>query len=577
MTPEEKDIFEQARRGDLNAFTERFFRLPRSGTRFTTEDRVEQYEMLYDAWKRTGEPGQKFEVLLGETKSELVVEWDPHYQGYPVFLLPHGFLMLPWISELVSPRINLGLSVTGTGTGKTCAIAVAMLAYAALYPGSRWLNVAPTSYQASLMLGEIDKWCAIGSPFRRFIKKSRGVHDLWVERPYPVVTVEVYPGFSSTFICQTVGYDASGILGIEVDWLNCDEAGLLENIEIAEHKLSTRLRGTRATGDMRWGKLTWITNPHNNPELEALISRYRDLMEKGASDILVLEGINSSANIYVTEWQLEKQRRLMNTLQEERWMGGEMSAAFSGSGIDTRLLDKCIVEELDYSTAYSDDIVGLRRFSEPREPGHAYVVVGDPGEGTISSLSTMNIPVVMVFDVTDFLVKDHGIKMVALDWMDGGGSYTPWIDSMKEMMSRYRATGYYDAGNVQSAFEDLVGAFGEEIWRARTFQVFFSGTISIKRWAVAILKCLMDDKQFGWPYIKGLWHQARIFDPSKKNRVDDLIAALLVLCRAFQLEDVYWSRLVERYKFDSEGSRDVQEDTSGMGPVEDDRYARVVA
>lgn len=580
LTPEETAAFDLARRtGNLSHFTERFFRLPRSGTRFTTEDRVEQYGLLYDVWSKAGKPDQEFEATLDDTPAKLLVEWDEHYGGYPVFLLPHGFLMLPWVNELVSPRVNLGLAITGTGTGKTCSVAIAMLSYAAMYPGSRWINVAPTGYQASLMLGEIEKWCAATSPFRRFIKPSRGRNELWVERPYPLITIEVYEGYPSTFTCQTVGYDASNILGTEGDWFNCDEAGLLENISIAEHKLTTRLRGTRTTGELRWGKLTWITNPHLNPELMTLMSKYQGLIDQGAPDVLVEEGLDSSANIYVTKWQLEKQSRTMSTLEQDRWHGGQMSAAFSGSGVDIRLLELCHSEAMDKEAeefGYTDDVVGLRKFSMPREHGHAYIVVGDPGEGTVTSLSTMNVPVVMVFDVTHFLEEKHSIKLVHLDWLDGYGSYNPWLSSMKDAMVTYRATAYYDAGNVQSAFEDLVGGFADEMWVGRTQQVFFSGTISVKRWAVTVWKQLMADKQFEWPKIDGLWHQARIFDPAKKNRPDDLVACILVLCRAFQLEDTFWSRFVDQYKWNQEDS-DASDTTGVMATAKDDRYARMVA
>ncbi|NIV36738.1 MAG: hypothetical protein GWN58_47075, partial [Anaerolineae bacterium] len=92
--------------------------------------------------------------------------YEPYYGGEPMFLLPHGFLPLPWLEEFCSPSINLSLAITGAGTGKTCGIAIAMLAYCALYPGFSALNVAPTGYQAALMLSEISKWCSPGSPFR---------------------------------------------------------------------------------------------------------------------------------------------------------------------------------------------------------------------------------------------------------------------------------------------------------------------------------------------------------------------------------------------------------------------------
>ena len=57
LTPQEQDIFDRTlKTGDLNIFTEHFFRLPFSGTWFTTEDRVEQYDALYHIWDGLGKP-----------------------------------------------------------------------------------------------------------------------------------------------------------------------------------------------------------------------------------------------------------------------------------------------------------------------------------------------------------------------------------------------------------------------------------------------------------------------------------------------------------------------------------------
>ncbi|MCK5643666.1 MAG: hypothetical protein KAJ19_22895, partial [Gammaproteobacteria bacterium] len=57
ISPQELAIFQKARRtGNLDEFTQIYFRLPKSGTWYTKEDRVEQYEMLHDAWVAAGMP-----------------------------------------------------------------------------------------------------------------------------------------------------------------------------------------------------------------------------------------------------------------------------------------------------------------------------------------------------------------------------------------------------------------------------------------------------------------------------------------------------------------------------------------
>jgi len=183
--------------------------------------------------------------------------------------------------------------------------------------------------------------------------------------------------------------------------------------------------------------------------------------------------------------------------------------------------------------------------------------------------------VVMAADVTEFLEHPHSIPIVALHWLDGDGSYDPWLASMKAMMLKYRGSGYYDAGNVQSAFQDLEGAFGGDFnWPVTP--IFFSGTVTPKRWSVTILTQLMQDAQFEWPYIKGLWHQARIFDISKRTRADDLICCLLVLCMAFQQQNAFWERFMNTYKW-KEGEDGAVPDRPDeeFTQYSEDRYGRL--
>ena len=579
LSARDEDIFKRTlETGNLDIFTESFFALPWSGTWFTPEDRPEQYEMLYDAWVKLGKPDHEFAPIIDGKSATLKIMWDSHYGDYPMILVPHGFRMLPWLRQMVSPEIGLGLAITGAGSGKTAGVCMAALSYAALYPGFRFLNVAPTSYQASLMLTEIEKWCVPSSPFRRFIVPSRGAHDLWIESSNrPTLTIEVWPGYPSTFVCQTVGRDANNILGTEQDWINCDEAVLLSNIEVAEPKLGTRLRGTRGTGIPRWGKLTWITNPGPNPDFVSLLEKYEKLAET-EEDVIVMQDVDSSVNVYITKHQLDKQQRIMSQQAVDRWHGGSLAAAMIGSGFDQRLLDACRTERMDEAIegiSLIDDLVGLREYELEYEPDHHYVVAGDAGKCSVQSLSSQNIPTVMVFDVTDFLDKPHSIRLVAFYWLDGHGSYKVFLKKMKHAMLKYRAKGYYDATNVQSAFED-VGKGGFDGWP--TEMIFFSGHVGVKAWAITIATKLMEDRQFEWPHIRGLWHQARIFEATSKSRADDIIATILVFCLALRHEAMFWDRLAERYDWEEVGEEDerlFEEDEIYTQSY--DRHARLLA
>jgi len=579
LTKYEEEIFTKAiQTGNLDAFTEYFFQLPLSGTWFTMEDRPEQYAALYDAWNKSGKPGQEFQAVVDEQPATLKIAWDPYYSGYPMFLLPHGFRILPWIERFLTPGISLGLAVTGAGTGKTACCAVVGLTFCALLPGFRFLNVAPTSAQSELMLGEIEKWCS-NTIFRKLVRPTRGVNTLWVVKGgHPTITIDVLDGHPSTFVCQTTGREGKGILGGERDWINVDETQLLVHLETVREIITTRLRGTRSTGLPRWSKQTYITNPGHNPELMAMIDEIEERANKGEDDVLLLDNVDSSANIYLTKRQLDKQRSALRTNRAaDRWIGGQMSAVLVDVGISEELLELCKSDDLTKHVeehGQYDDAVGLVRYELEWNPHKSYVVVGDTGKSGLVSLSSQNVPCIMVFEIPkDFLEKP--CRMAAFYWFDGTGSYKKFVKTLKHAMYRYRAQSYYDAGNVQTAMED----FDDALANVPSTPIFFSGTVGPKRWAITVLTMMMSDSLFEWPYIKGLWYQARIFDPASKHNADDIIATLLVLMLAFRVEATLLDKLVERYGWDpdEEGKREEAQDPLAGTYLEKDRYSRLLA
>lgn len=579
LTLEEEYIFKEARRtGDVDLFTDYFCRLPGSGTMYTPEDRVEQYTILYSVWSSLGKPDESFPAAIDDEPTEFRVRWDNYYGDYPMFLYPHGFRMMPWLREFLVPSIPLGIALTGTGTGKTAGLAIWALACCALYPGFRMLNVAPSKTQAHLMLGEVEKWCG-NTKFRRFIRETRGINPLWAHTPHATLAVEVEEGFPSTFICQTVKGTATGVLGGERDAICCDEAQLLMDIDEAIPILATRMRGTRSTGDLRWGMLRFISNPGRNPELTALIEQYRHLQDT-TGEAIVLEEIHSSANVYVTKRQLAKQGlSLASRRDRDRWHGGVAAAVYDDQEISEDLLEMCRDADMTQWAKQAgdhDDILGLRRYEMPYKSGHTYVVAGDAGKGTAIRMSTMNIPCVMVFDIdsNDSFLR-RPIELVALYWIDGGGSYEPFIETMQRAMLRYQAAGYYDATNIQTAFEDIRDAAFDG-WP--TTPVFFSGGKAPKRWALAIVTKLMSDALFRWPYIKALWHQARIYDVTSRRVPDDLIATLLVFGLALRVENALWDKLAKKYHWDIDRRDSYEAITrTSEGPPIDDRFARMVS
>ncbi|MHC4686850.1 MAG: hypothetical protein ACYTEW_21450 [Planctomycetota bacterium] len=62
----EEYLFDQVRKGFWDEFSEYFFGLPLSGTRYTNEDRVEEYAVLHSLWGRAGRPEEELKLVGAE-------------------------------------------------------------------------------------------------------------------------------------------------------------------------------------------------------------------------------------------------------------------------------------------------------------------------------------------------------------------------------------------------------------------------------------------------------------------------------------------------------------------------------
>jgi len=557
-------ISESLRLGKLDIFTNYFMRLPKSGSLWMPDDAIGHYrhwftyEMLFELWTEAGKPGEQLLVTVdGVGLIELQVVWDGET---PQFLYPHGYLFLDWVRPVISRDNQLALVITGTGTSKTSSIAVAALAYCVLYPGFNFMNVAPSTDQATLMIDEMEKWVT-DTPYSKFVERTRS-GELFIKKPYPIaqITSPFAPQYPSRFACQTVGGNADNILGKNQDWVSVDEVQLMVNIDQAIPKLMTRMRAQRADGTPRWAKISMLTNPGND---RAELDRIRKRIEKIRDDpdsivnALYLDGIDSTVNFYVTRGQWAFQRALMDSHDINRWQRGLTTGTEANRELPESLLNNCLDEEFS-NKMYNDDKaiqdwnvvkteLGVMHYHVPYEDGHYYVVTGDPGKGNPDKLSLNNIPIVTVFDVTDFLTKPARLVHFSMIW--GNGSYKPWLEEFKRCMRHYQAQGFYDATNLGlTGFEDA-GAFDDGFYT--TTPITFAA--NNKKWARSAFVLLAQDGQFAWPFIDALWYQAAIYRETgegKNKLADDILASIFVYTLSLRIEGTFWDKLVDRYHWD---------------------------
>jgi hypothetical protein len=125
----------------------------------------------------------------------------------------------------------------------------------------KFLNAAPKAWQAKQMYDII----LLNARNTRF-------DDLIWERPrrpYPKIIIRFYIGkvlYESTLEFMSADKDAQGILSWEGDWLNLEEAGLMDNLEEVIINTGSRLRG-QVRGRSRLGRFSMISNSWDNYHL----------------------------------------------------------------------------------------------------------------------------------------------------------------------------------------------------------------------------------------------------------------------------------------------------------------------
>ena len=347
LTKYEEYLFDQVRKGFWDEFSEYFFELPLSGTRYTQEDRIAEFEVLYALWRQGGQPDTELNLVGADgRKISYVVEWDNYYGGDPVFLLPHGYLFLPWAKRVITGNKEIVVAEGGTGSAKTSSAGISAVIQCAVWPGIDILNVAPTVRQATDMMDDQFKWLS-NSKFARFIVRTpKG--DLIRQKPYPTITVQVYEHYS-TFICMTVGRDFDFGLGDEFDAIRVDETGLMFNVDNAVPRLATRVRGTRRDGRPR-GVLPFLwfnSNPHfGNIGYDELKARARRLSPNPESK-WHWENPETSENTYITRRQMNFQEALLDDAQRRRWHLGQDDVFDTMGEIPITNIEKCRSDSLE--------------------------------------------------------------------------------------------------------------------------------------------------------------------------------------------------------------------------------------
>lgn len=555
---------------NANYFTDHYVRTPSSGTYWKNNptdaygqvdvERQQAWEIMYADWIKSGKPDKAFNWPLGGT-FKFAVQWDEQHN--PVFWHSHGWLWQPWqllAHHATQPDMTI---IGGFGSGKTALIAMSLVVLAATIPQFRGFAVAPQMLQAMEVYNYIKANVSDTPYWSRWVVGNP-------TRPFPKYVIRNSLVGESTIEILSIEDDPEKVRTLEGDILYLDQAEKFDDLDTIQRDAGTRTRG-QVRGRSRLGKMIWIANAGDNPQLW-----YRYDMGTYEPQFYLSLNPKSTDNPYLSKQDIANfKRRISSTASPEeieQWMDGKRPMG-SGEHFSRAMVRACtndsINKMLEEMMALPEehprrqgfvyrksDILGLYHYEIP--PDHSlkrdYIVISDPGSGNPPA---RNSAVVGVFDVSEF--PERPMKMVAFHWIGGDQSYWPWILEHQRFVELYRAHGRnaFDSTGTQKGFDELV--FSELGLAAEGMNMAVSG----KMLALNALKFFMGKGLLEFPYVAHLSNQLTNYR-LPDNKIPQDLVSMLAMAAA-------WARRLYYVELDNESEEDRRK---RIGNLEVERYTR---
>jgi hypothetical protein len=518
----DRAIIEEAKRtNNFNIFTDYYFRSPLGG--YPVFPSAKRYSFYEDRWTQLGKPesfpAKSVDIPFQVKRTEI--------DGQPCFLEQRGYLFLPWFMDFLRSRQPEKLIIGQPGVGKTQQVGIAALCMAAIWPNFRFLGVAPQVYQSKLMLTEIESiWK--DTPYREafVLPGTKGF------KKTPQAKITLTNGSTLEFM-NLEKDSAKNIQSWSGDWINIDEAGLLNDIDLeGRHQLeaimvgvATRLRGTDfQTGRARLGWLTMITMAYPNDYIWQRYDAAASLPEHHyATKVFRI------SNPYLTK---ENDRIFEQNIPpgaEKMWKQlepmGALGAEFSSQMIQGLFSEDLMAQAKDMpDTIISHGGVGIYHFEMAYQEGHRYVLAGDPG---INDPPSRNSPCILVFDVTNF--PRRAATLAAFWWGFPGGMYSPFIAKFKEYQIKYKTAHQYCGYDSTSSQKMLA----ELAWMSDDMKVLgLSFAVGGKTEYLTAAKLLLSKKLIRVPAgIKWFENQMKSYKLPDHKIAQDIVATFTMAAR----------------------------------------------
>ena len=404
--------------------------------------------------------------------------------------------------------------IGGFGTGKTLGIGMSALEWAATTPNFKFLNVAEKAWQAKQMYDYVLTTVA-NTPFDKLIYERP-------RRPFPTIIVKFRLGgtiVTSTMEFMSADKDATGILSWEGDWINIDEAGLLDNLEEIVTSIGSRLRGS-IRGRTRLGRLSMTSNSWENPFLWYTF----DLAASDPKNYLsMVVSTRHNKNVTPEQYQRmlaripidERERYLEGTRPEGRGNYFAKSCVYACEDqLQGELTIKAAKQSVPGNIVRSMAGAGVYLYQEAVKRNRIYFMFGDPGAGKAPN---RNAPVVSIWDVTEIPVVPA--RLTAFWWGDGHNQITPFVDKILEWDQFYKpALKGIDATGPQKNTHELINLqyFNQPntVALSKIIGLDFSG--SHKMAYLIALRLFIEGGLLRWPkQIAGIRSQLTNYEPLK--------------------------------------------------------------
>jgi len=443
-----------------------------------------------------------------------------------------------WQKKLVFAQQTLLVGVMGIGSGKTLGVGMAAYTWAMSTEGFKFMNGANWAWQSRLMK-ELIETQLVDTPAEKFIDNS-------VDTPFPKITLGYKVGrkkYRSSLEFMSMDRQAAKIFSWRGDWINLDEAALIDQLDQALMNLSTRLTGKTARGREFLGRMSLMTNPWDN-ESASHVYYFYDLAIDNPEECLSIS-VPTSANQNVTERQIkqalkfipdpEEQERLLEGLRPEgkgKYFAKSRVAAAADPYLSEFVEVKTQKGEKDYKLVKAPTL-GAVEYQLPKTSDFVFVLA-DPGTGTFPA---RNAPCVAAVDASN--LPEQPAIVTAFWWGNGNKHIQPFIDKVYEYKEKYAPIFCgVDSTGPQAGMVQLMNL--QQVWdgmplRSLWGQVPITGmdfSVGRKMNMLLSLRNMIELGLFKWAdFAKGIKMQLYSYDPmldrgGEPKIAQDIVATL---------------------------------------------------